>query len=102
MKWRWVATFVAVAVVSLAAPGRQQSAFACWPAHSIEYDYWQHHATLYWNGSHWVEEDWWSLDGQCDLECDGNTYCTGDTHVDNDTIIDQTVTGDCDCSPPPP
>jgi hypothetical protein len=35
--------------------------------------------------------DWWSLDGWCDTDCDGNTYCEGDTHVDSRTMTDITL-----------
>lgn len=32
--------------------------------------------------------DYWSLDGECTTDCDGNNYCSGDTEMRYDTYTD--------------
>ena len=67
----------------------------CFYPRSEHVDYWQYHASCYY-GNRWpICEEWWSLDGTCDTDCDGNTYCDGDTHIDSRTILDYS-SGYCD------
>ena len=69
----------------------------CFYPHSHHYDYYQHHAICAHDPcrSFDMYEEWWSLDGTCDIDCDGNEYCSGDTHVDSFTFIDHSM-GPCD------
>ena len=39
--------------------------------------------------------DYWSDDGECTTDCDGNTECTGDTQVRQDTQLDFEPAGTC-------
>ena len=40
--------------------------------------------------------DYWSLDGQCTIECDGNAYCTGDTQMRSSTMTDVSAFEACE------
>ena len=68
----------------------------CFYPKSRHIDYYQHHSNCVWVESvhHWACSDWWSLDGTCDIDCDGNSTCEGDTHVDSQTMTDVTL-GSC-------
>jgi hypothetical protein len=41
--------------------------------------------------------DYWSLDGQCTTECDGNVYCSGDTEMRAYTMTE--LGGSYSCPP---
>jgi hypothetical protein len=64
-------------------------------------EYWQYHSTCEPNGCAPFEpySDWWSLDGECDVECDGSRTCWGDTQVRARTDVQSEITGVCEiCS----
>ena len=97
---RWTVTALVLVLVSMAAPIRQQSAYACLGQHQEHCDYWQiHHIGGYGIGH--PGDTYWSLDGSCDTDCDGNMYCSGDTHIDSGTMVECANTGSCPCDPPP-
>ena len=66
---RWTVTALVLVLVSMAAPIRQQSAYACLGQHQEHCDYWQiHHIGGYGIGH--PGDTYWSLDGSCDTDCD--------------------------------
>ena len=89
----------AVIFAALAALLISTAAYApCFYPHSRHQDYFQYLNDCVWDpvAHHWAcNEGFWSLDGTCDIDCDGNVTCDGDTHVDAQTDI-QTTLGYCD------
>ena len=58
-------------------------------------DYYQYHSSCSPCGPREPMVEYWSLDGTCDLDCDGNTYCEGDTEVRARTYTYSSFSG-CD------
>jgi hypothetical protein len=68
----------------------------CFYPHSRHEEYWQHHSSCEPNCRPFqIYTDWWSLDGECDVDCDGTRYCSGDTEIRSDTIVEYSF-GPCD------
>lgn len=86
--------FALVALVL--AVGVPRSRANCFYPHSRHIDYYQPHSICYWDSNlhAWACSNWWSLDGTCDIDCDGNMTCDGDTHVGTGTQT-QTTLGPC-------
>jgi hypothetical protein len=59
--------------------------------------YWQYHLVCSDPGPHGMRacNDWWSDDGECIIDCDGNETCTGDTEMRSSTYTTVTITGSC-------
>ena len=61
----------------------------CFYPLSVHVDYYQYHRSCDPNCHAWDPYvDWWSLDGTCDTDCDGNTTCEGDTEIRWNTETD--------------
>jgi hypothetical protein len=82
-----------ILVVFVLAMGAAAAQANCWYPKSRHIEYWQHHSYCVWDANlhRWACEDWWQVDGTCDVDCDGNMTCDGDTTVRSDTIVDTTL-----------
>jgi|GEM_PF-4063167 len=93
--FRWPITLLAVSLFFFMTPTRQQSLKACnggvFP-HTWHCDYYQLHCI----GGGGIGDCYWSLDGFCDIDCDGNQYCEGDTrYIQGMTTLDCQDSGPC-------
>ena len=73
-----IAIIAALAMTLVASAGYAP----CYYPLSSHTDYYQYHTTCSPScrpGE--IYADWWSLDGTCDTDCNGNTYCEGDTEI---------------------
>jgi len=70
----------------------------CFYPHSVHKDFYQRHVSCGHEppcGPWEPVIDYWSLDGTCDKDCDGNWTCEGDTEVRSGTDVDIQL-GPCD------
>jgi len=98
---RWTVTGLVLLVASAVTGIGPRSAYACLGQHSEHCDYYQYHV-IGGGGFGHPGDSYWSLDGSCDIDCDGNETCYGDTHIDSQTMIECSDTGRCPCGPPAP
>ena len=95
---RWPLALAIIASFLFLAPTPSARAVCSSPIHTMHCDYWQPHTIQ----SGHIGDTYWTLDGYCDTDCNGNVYCEGDTtYIQNATYV-ECQDGDPCCEIDPP